>query len=157
MDIIANMLEKDPYRIKYPDREATFYLNSPQFLSVLQDTNVGLAEQSKRLEKQKMAEAMARLKNVGGSADTVTYETASEGDGSMGMMSPETLRRQNLEARARRAREERERLAKQEEDRREQERRDYEYAQFLRRQEEEARRIQAGWRERLQPHRPNIL
>jgi hypothetical protein len=72
MDIIANMLEKDPYRIKYPDREATFYLNSPQFLSVLQDTNVGLAEQSKRLEKQKMAEAMARLNNVGGSADTVT-------------------------------------------------------------------------------------
>jgi hypothetical protein len=58
-------------------------------------------------------------------------------------VSPETLRRQNLEARARRAREERERLAKQEEDRREQERRDYEYAQFLRRQEEEARRIQA--------------
>jgi hypothetical protein len=62
----------------------------------------------------------------------------------MGMMSPETLRRQNLEARARRAREERERLAKQEEDRREQERRDYEYAQFLRRQEEEARR-DTGW------------
>ena len=49
MDMIANTIEKDPFRIKYPDRSATFYLNSPQFLSLIQDNSVGMEQQSKNL------------------------------------------------------------------------------------------------------------
>ena len=30
MDTIANDIIKGPYRIRYPNRDATFYLNSPQ-------------------------------------------------------------------------------------------------------------------------------
>jgi len=145
MDMIANMIEKDPYKLKYPDRSATFYLNSPQFLSILQDTNVGLAEQSKRLEKHKIAEAMARMNDEGGVGDSLfntSYETASSGGGDIEMISSPELRRRNLEARVRKAREENEKVARQEAERKEQEKRDYEYAQFLKRQEEEARRIQ---------------
>ena len=31
MDMIANMIETDPFKIKYPNRDASFYFNSPQF------------------------------------------------------------------------------------------------------------------------------
>jgi hypothetical protein len=72
MDMIANSIEHDPYRIKYPDREASFYLNSPQFLSLLQDTNVGLAEQSKRQAKQQLAEAQIMAEGRGGIVDRAT-------------------------------------------------------------------------------------
>ena len=145
MDMIANMIEKDPYKLKYPDRSATFYLNSPQFLSILQDTNVGLAEQSKRLEKHKIAEAMARMNDEGGVGDSLfnsSYVSATSGRQDIEMDSSPELRRRNLEARLRKAIEENEKAARQEAERKEQEKRDYEYAQFLKRQEEEARRIQ---------------
>jgi hypothetical protein len=143
MDTIADSIGNDPYRIKYPNREATFYMNSPQFLSLLQDTNVGLDEQSKRLEQQKMAQSRARLGGYGGAVGlarerTGSFETATSGEESVDMTSPETLARMNLQARVRR------RLAQaemEERERREQEQRDYEYAQFLRRQQEEERRI----------------
>ena len=146
MDMIATSIENDTFKIKYPNRDAAFYLNSPQFLSLLQDTNVGLAEQSKRLEKHKIAEAMARMNGAGGVVSTAldtSYETASSGSIDVDVMQSPELRRRNLEARVRKAREEREKLLREEEAKREQERRDYEYAQFLRQQEEEARRIQA--------------
>ena len=143
MDTIADSIGNDPYRIKYPNREATLYMNSPQFLSLLQDTNVGLDEQSKRLEQQKMDQSRARLGGNGGAVGaarqrTVSFETASSGEESVDMISPQTLARMNLQTRVRRRMEEAER---DEEERREQERRDYEYAQFLRRQQEEERRI----------------
>ena len=69
MDTIANDIIKGPYRIRYPNRDAAFYLNSPQFLSLLQDTNVGLAEQSKQLEKQKIREAELNVEGRGGVVD----------------------------------------------------------------------------------------
>ena len=69
MDMIANMIDKDPYNIKYPDRDATFYSNSPQFLGILQDTNVGLAEQSKQLTKQKLAQELSISRVRGGVVD----------------------------------------------------------------------------------------
>jgi hypothetical protein len=143
MDTIADSIGNDPYRIKYPNREATFYMNSPQFLSLLQDTNVGLDEQSKRLEQQKMVHSRARLGGEGGAVGaarvrTGSFETASSGEESVDMTSPQTLARMNLQARVRRRLAEVERDAR---ERREQEERDYEYAQFLRRQQEEERRI----------------
>ena len=124
MDMIANMIEKDPYKIKYPDRDATFYLNSPQFLSLLQDTNVGLAEQSKQLTKQKLAQELSLSRGRGGMVDLSLdrdvsgegYETASSGG--LDISGDETLRRLNLEARARRLAEEQARLLEQQERRR---------------------------------------
>ena len=150
MDMIANMIEKDPYKIKYPDRDATFYLNSPQFLSILQDTNVGLAEQSKQLTKRQFFEAQARMSGRGGAVDLSLdrnptaesgYETASSGGGGVNMAGDETLRRLNLEARARRLAEEQARLLEQQERRRiEEERRLYEEFEQQRRLEREKRR-----------------
>jgi hypothetical protein len=124
MDTIVNDVIKGSYRIKYPNRDATFYLNSPQFLSLLQDTNVGLAEQSKQLEKQKIREAELKTIGKGGVVDTAAMgaslsgSSASSGVGGLQETSPETLRRMNREARVRRLREE---MANQEEDRRERE------------------------------------
>ena len=47
MDMIVNNIEKNPYKIKYPDRDASFYLNSPQFLNILSEGGLGMSEQSK--------------------------------------------------------------------------------------------------------------
>ena len=77
MDMIANTIEKDPFRIKYPDRGATFYLNSPQFLSLIQDNSVGLAEQSKNLAKRQLAQAMAQAEGRGGVFDMAVDDAVS--------------------------------------------------------------------------------
>ena len=79
MDTIANDVIKGPYRIKYPNRDATFYLNSPQFLSLLQDTNVGLAEQSKNLAKEQIREGELRAIGRGGMFDMARARFDSQG------------------------------------------------------------------------------
>ena len=57
-DEIVNFIQTDKTKIKYPDRKATFLMKSNQFLSLL-DTD-GLEEQEQSIEKQKVAEALAR-------------------------------------------------------------------------------------------------
>ena len=49
MDMIANLIENDPYRMKYPDKNATLYLNSPRFLNLRTDAGVDLDEQNKKI------------------------------------------------------------------------------------------------------------
>ena len=69
MDMIVDMIEKDPYKIKYPNRDATFYLNSPQFLNLLNDSGLDLDEQSKNLAKQQLMQSQARARGRGGAVD----------------------------------------------------------------------------------------
>lgn len=100
MDMIANMIEKDPYKIKYPDRDASFYLNSPQFLSLLQDTNVGLLEQSKNLAQRQVVEARVVAEGRGGvvdrAVDTGTTTTDVGTNVYEGQMLPELLRKKTI-------------------------------------------------------------
>jgi hypothetical protein len=70
MDMIVNYIEKDPYKIKYPNRDATFYLNSPQFLNLLNDSGLDLEEQSKNLAKQQLMQSQRRASGLGGAVDT---------------------------------------------------------------------------------------
>ena len=65
MDMIVNAIEKDPYKIKYPDRDATFYMNSPQFLNLINEGGLGMSEQSKNLAEQQIKEARARAEGRG--------------------------------------------------------------------------------------------
>ena len=67
--MIVNYIEKDPYKIKYPNRDATFYLNSPQFLNLLNDSGLDLDEQSKNLAKQQLMESQATSVGRGGVVD----------------------------------------------------------------------------------------
>ena len=70
MDMIVNYIEKDPYKIKYPNRDATFYLNSPQFLNLLNDSGLDLEEQSKNLAKQQLMQSQRTARGLGGAVDT---------------------------------------------------------------------------------------
>ena len=69
MEQIVNYIEKDPYKIKYPDRDATFYLNSPQFLNLMNDSGLDLDEQSKNQAKHQLAQAQAVAEGRGGVVD----------------------------------------------------------------------------------------
>ncbi len=78
MDMIVNYIEKDPYKIKYPNRDATFYLNSPQFLNLLNDSGLDLDEQSKNQAKHQLMLAQARAGGRGGAVDLATDSEADE-------------------------------------------------------------------------------
>jgi len=70
-DEIVNYIQTDKTKIKYPDRKATFLMKTNQFLSLL-DTD-GLDEQEQNIEKQKVAEVIARTtaSTTGGTAALV--------------------------------------------------------------------------------------
>ena len=55
---IRDSIQTDQTKIKYPDRKATFLMKTNQVLSLL-DTD-GLEEQEQNIEKQKVAEVLAR-------------------------------------------------------------------------------------------------
>jgi hypothetical protein len=82
MDMIVNYIEKDPYRIKYPDRDAAFYLNSPQFLNLLNDSGLDLEKQSQNLATSQLIQAQSRVEGRGGAFDTAV--DARSGGGSIG-------------------------------------------------------------------------
>jgi hypothetical protein len=139
MDSIANYIEKDPYRIKYPNRDASFYLNSPQFLNLLNDSGLDLQEQSQALAKQQQMQAQARTRNRGGVVDSALgssedseFQTATS-DGDMHMDGDSTLQRRNLESRVRRQ------LLEQQQQRQEAERQYMEQLEMQRRMAEDAR------------------
>ena len=70
-DEIVNYIQTDKTKIKYPYRKATFLMRTNQFLSLL-DTD-GLDEQEQNIEKQKVAEVVARTtaSTTGGTAALV--------------------------------------------------------------------------------------
>ena len=113
MDTIVNYIEKDPYKIKYPNRDATFYLNSPQFLNLLNDSGLDLDEQSKNLAKQQMMQSQARAGGRGGAVD-VAMGSDSDGFQSVGSDGDSAYRRR-VQQYLERAREQ-ERLRKERED-----------------------------------------
>jgi hypothetical protein len=78
MDMIVNYIEKDPYKIKYPNRDATFYLNSPQFLNLLNDSGLDLEEQSKNLAKQQLMQSQRTASGLGGAVDTAMIGSDSD-------------------------------------------------------------------------------
>jgi hypothetical protein len=80
MDMIVNYIEKDPYKIKYPDRDATFYMNSPQFLNILNEGGLDMTEQSQNLAKQQLRTAQARAGGRGGAVDVAMVGEGSESE-----------------------------------------------------------------------------
>ena len=70
-DEIVNYIQTDKTKIKYPDRKATFLMRTNQVLSLF-DTD-GLDEQEQNIEKQKVAEVVARTtaSTTGGTAALV--------------------------------------------------------------------------------------
>ena len=110
MDMIVNYIEKDPYNIKYPNRDATFYLNSPQFLNILSESGLGMSEQSKNLAERQLKEAQARAEGRGGAADMAVDEDAVSTTGDAEntdrlAVAEQTRRRQEAEENFRRQRE----------------------------------------------------
>lgn len=110
MDMIVNSIEKDPFKIKYPDRDAAFYLNSPQFLNVLTEGGLGMSEQSKNLAERRLKEAQARAEGRGGAVDMAVDDTISTvGDDDYA----ERVRVADMQEQERRRQEEAARLAEQ--------------------------------------------
>ena len=68
-DQIVNVIQNDPYKIKYPNRDASFMINSPYFLNLMGEGSIGLEEQNQGLIKAQLAEARLRAEGRGGLVD----------------------------------------------------------------------------------------
>ena len=62
---IVNYIESDPVIARYPNRQATIFMNSPQFQNLSNEGSIDLQDQSDNLAKQKMKEAMLRERERG--------------------------------------------------------------------------------------------
>ena len=49
---LANVLETDKAKIKYPDRRATVFLNDPRVLAVTSATDIEMNEQQENITKK---------------------------------------------------------------------------------------------------------
>jgi len=93
------MVDKDPYKMDYHNRDATFYLASPQFLNSLNDSGLDLDEQSKNLAKQQMMQSQARAGGRGGAVDMAVDSDAESfrSVGSNGLSSSRRRVQEDLE------------------------------------------------------------
>ena len=53
-DQIVNVIQIDPYQIQYPNRDASFMLNSPYFIHLMGEWSIGLEEQNQGLIKAQL-------------------------------------------------------------------------------------------------------
>ena len=110
MDQIVGLIENDPFKIRYPYRDASFIINSPYMLNMMASSGIYLEEQSMRQKKY----MMQQLNSKGIVEDTVDddddFKSVASDDPmkpgpnspGVGMLSPEQVRRENIFNRARR-------------------------------------------------------
>ena len=108
MDQIVGLIENDPFKIRYPNRDASFIINSPYMLNMMASSGIDLEEQSMRQKKY----MMQQLNSKGIVDDTVDDDDAFKSVVSdepmkpgptspgVGMLSPEEVRTENMFSRA---------------------------------------------------------
>jgi hypothetical protein len=109
MDQIVGLIENDPYKIRYPNRNASFIINSPYMLNMMGSSGIDLEEQSQR-QKKYMMEQLNSKGIVDDTVDDDDFKSVVSDDPmkpgpaspGVGMLSPEELRQQNIYSRARR-------------------------------------------------------
>jgi len=57
---IVNYIESDPVIARYPNRQATIFMNSPQFQDLSNEGSIDSQEQNDNLAKQKRKEYLIR-------------------------------------------------------------------------------------------------
>ena len=109
MDQIVGLIENDPFKIRYPNRDASFIINSPYMLNMMASSGIDLEEQSMRQKKY----MMQQLNSKGIVEDTVDddddFKSVASDDPmkpgpnspGVGMLSAEQVRRENMFSRAR--------------------------------------------------------
>ena len=108
MDQIVGLIENDPFKIRYPNRDASFIINSPYMLNMMASSGIDLEEQSMRQKKY----MMQQLNSKGIVEDTVDddddFKSVASDDPmkpgpnspGVGMLSAEQVRRENMFSRA---------------------------------------------------------
>ena len=71
---IVNYIETDQTKMKYPNRSATFLLNTPQYSSLLE--NDGLDEQEEQIKKSKIKSTLKT--SIGTQSDHITTTQANK-------------------------------------------------------------------------------
>ena len=77
---IVNYIESDPVVARYPNRQATIFMNSPQFQDLSNEASIDLQEQNDHVAKQKRKEDLIRERvGTGGTARLFRMATPSQG------------------------------------------------------------------------------
>ena len=76
-DQIVNYIGSDPVIARYPNRDATIFMNSPQFQNLSNDGSIDLQEQNDNLAKQKQKEELVRERTR---RSTETYRISTPRD-----------------------------------------------------------------------------
>ena len=73
-DEIVNYIETDQTKMNYPNRSATFFLNTPQYSSLLE--NDGLDEHEEQIKKSKIKSTLKT--SIGTQSDHITTTQANQ-------------------------------------------------------------------------------